>query len=118
MKSIQKSRKKFRDQITHPRKEEDVFEIEEYRRRVRQGITAIIDASTSRANELDSLKTVDWNGKVCLIEAAEAAFRDSIAASASIVNGNVFGLFLIIRTSAHEDAAQRYNKEILKMMKY
>jgi uncharacterized protein YbjT (DUF2867 family) len=38
-----------------------------------KGITAIIDASTSRANELDSLKTVDWNGKVCLIEAAEAA---------------------------------------------
>ena len=38
-----------------------------------KGITAIIDASTSRANELNSLKTVDWNGKICLIEAAEAA---------------------------------------------
>nr|YP_009497034.1 hypothetical protein ycf39 [Psammoneis obaidii]AWT39747.1 hypothetical protein ycf39 [Psammoneis obaidii] len=38
-----------------------------------KGITAIIDASTSRANEFDSLKTVDWNGKLCLIEAAEAA---------------------------------------------
>lgn len=38
-----------------------------------KGITAIIDASTSRANELDSLKTVDWEGKLCLIEAAKVA---------------------------------------------
>ena len=37
------------------------------------GITAIIDASTSRADELDSLKKVDWNGKLCLIEAAKVA---------------------------------------------
>jgi len=38
-----------------------------------KGITAIIDASTSRANELDSLKKVDWDGKLFLIEAAQAA---------------------------------------------
>nr|YP_009687867.1 hypothetical chloroplast RF39 [Haslea nusantara]QDX17559.1 hypothetical chloroplast RF39 [Haslea nusantara] len=38
-----------------------------------KGITAVIDASTSRANELDSLKKVDWVGKLCLIEAVEAA---------------------------------------------
>ena len=38
-----------------------------------KGITAIIDASTSRANELDSLKKVDWDGKLCLIEAAKVA---------------------------------------------
>jgi uncharacterized protein YbjT (DUF2867 family) len=38
-----------------------------------KGISAIIDASTSRPNELDSLKKVDWNGKLCLIEAAKAA---------------------------------------------
>jgi uncharacterized protein YbjT (DUF2867 family) len=38
-----------------------------------KGITAIIDASTSRANELDSLKKVDWYGKLYLIEAAKAA---------------------------------------------
>ena len=37
------------------------------------GITSIIDASTSRANELDSLKKVDWDGKLCLIEAAKVA---------------------------------------------
>ena len=37
------------------------------------GITAIIDASTSRADELDSLKKVDWDGKLCLIEAAKVA---------------------------------------------
>jgi uncharacterized protein YbjT (DUF2867 family) len=37
------------------------------------GITAIIDASTSRANELESLKKVDWEGKLCLIQAAKAA---------------------------------------------
>ena len=37
------------------------------------GITAIIDASTSRANELESLKKVDWEGKLCLIEAAKVA---------------------------------------------
>jgi uncharacterized protein YbjT (DUF2867 family) len=38
-----------------------------------KGITAIIDASTSRADELDSLKKVDWDGKLYLIEAAKAA---------------------------------------------
>jgi uncharacterized protein YbjT (DUF2867 family) len=38
-----------------------------------KGITAVIDASTSRAAELDSLKKVDWEGKLCLIEAAKIA---------------------------------------------
>jgi len=38
-----------------------------------KGISAIIDASTSRPNEQDSLKKVDWDGKLCLIEAAKAA---------------------------------------------
>nr|WAK84886.1 hypothetical chloroplast RF39 [Amicula sp. isolate GU52X-4 cfCalB7] len=37
------------------------------------GITAIIDASTSRPDELDSLKKVDWEGKLYLLEAAKAA---------------------------------------------
>jgi uncharacterized protein YbjT (DUF2867 family) len=37
------------------------------------GITAIIDTSTSRVDELDSLKKVDWDGKLCLIEAAKTA---------------------------------------------
>ena len=38
-----------------------------------KGITAIIDASTSRPNELDSLRKVDWDGKLYLIAAAKAA---------------------------------------------
>ena len=38
-----------------------------------RGITVIIDAATSRPDELDSLKNVDWNGKLCLIEAAKVA---------------------------------------------
>ena len=38
-----------------------------------KGITAVIDASTSRANELDSLRKVDWEGKLCLLEAAKIA---------------------------------------------
>ena len=38
-----------------------------------KGITAIIDTSTSRVNELDSLKKVDWEGKLYLIEAAKSA---------------------------------------------
>lgn len=38
-----------------------------------KGITAIIDASTSRPDELDSLKCVDWEGKLYLLEAAKLA---------------------------------------------
>ena len=38
-----------------------------------QGITAIIDASTSRPSDVDTLKAVDWNGKVMLINSAKAA---------------------------------------------
>lgn len=38
-----------------------------------KGITAVIDASTSRANELDALKKVDWEGKLYLIEASKVA---------------------------------------------
>ena len=38
-----------------------------------KGITAIIDASTSRPDELDSLKYVDWEGKLYLLEAAKLA---------------------------------------------
>jgi uncharacterized protein YbjT (DUF2867 family) len=38
-----------------------------------KGITAVIDSSTSRANELDALKKVDWEGKLCLLEAAKVA---------------------------------------------
>jgi uncharacterized protein YbjT (DUF2867 family) len=38
-----------------------------------KGITAIIDASTSRPEELESLKKVDWEGKLYLIKAAKVA---------------------------------------------
>jgi uncharacterized protein YbjT (DUF2867 family) len=38
-----------------------------------KGISAIIDVSTSRPTELNSLKNVDWEGKLYLIEAAKAA---------------------------------------------
>jgi len=38
-----------------------------------KGITAIIDASTSRPTEQDSLQTVDWQGKLYLLEAAKIA---------------------------------------------
>ena len=38
-----------------------------------KGITALIDASTSRVNELKALKSVDWEGKIALIESAKVA---------------------------------------------
>ena len=38
-----------------------------------QGISVIIDASTSRPDDFTTLKKVDWDGKLALIESAEAA---------------------------------------------
>jgi uncharacterized protein YbjT (DUF2867 family) len=38
-----------------------------------EGITAVIDAATSRATDSLSIKQVDWDGKVSLIQAAVAA---------------------------------------------
>ena len=38
-----------------------------------KGITAIIDASTNRADDFNYLKKVDWEGKLYLIEAAKVA---------------------------------------------
>lgn len=41
-----------------------------------QGINVIFDASTSRPDDFNIVKKVDWDGKLALIEAAEAAKID------------------------------------------
>lgn len=38
-----------------------------------EGVDAVIDAATARATDSLSIKQVDWNGKVALIQAAKAA---------------------------------------------
>nr|YP_009308825.1 hypothetical protein [Toxarium undulatum]AOS86568.1 hypothetical protein [Toxarium undulatum] len=41
-----------------------------------KGISVIFDASTSRPDDFNTLKKVDWDGKLALIDAAEAAKID------------------------------------------